>query len=176
MGFLNLMRNKLKPKEVNDILENIIPLPDVTSSDNGKTLQVVEGVWATGSKIPKVVNVLNSTSTTDALSAAKGKELKETIDGKVDTWTYLGEKTGTAEQNLHEGWKELLMQVNVTSANLVTYHIYNSQTEEYTNTALGAYGTSYAVGQISRTKAKISTVNWAGSDVTSTAKLYTYYR
>ena len=127
-------------------------------------------------KYTDVKNNFESSDTDKPLSAAKGKELKETIDGKVDTWTYLGEKTGTAEQNLPEGWKELLMQVNVTSANLVTYHIYNSQTEEYTNTALGAYGTSYAVGQISRTKAKISTVNWAGSDVTSTAKLYTYYR
>lgn len=94
----------------------------------------------------------------------------------ASSWTYLGEKTGTAEHSLPTGWKELLLQVNVNSGNLVTYHIYNVQTDNYTNTSLGNYGTSYAVGQISRTKAKISTVNWAGSDVTSSAKLYAYYR
>lgn len=56
-----------------------IGLPEVDTSDNGKSLQVVEGAWATGSKIPEVVNALDSTSTIDALSAAQGKALDESI-------------------------------------------------------------------------------------------------
>ena len=104
------------------------------------------------------------------------ESVEDSFDSKVGGWTYLGEKTGTAEHSLPTGWKELLLQVYANSANLVTYHIYNTQTDSYTNTSLGNYGTSYAVGQISRTKARISTVNWGGSDVTSSAKLYAYYR
>ena len=59
-----------------------IELPEVTTDDNGKTLQVVAGAWATGDKIPavpSVINSLDSTSETDALSAAQGK----TLDGKI---------------------------------------------------------------------------------------------
>ena len=112
----------------------------------------------------------------DDIEYSNGVSVKDEIDTKVGGWIYLGEKTGTAEHSLPTGWKELLLQVNVNQGNLVTYHIYNVQTDNYTNTSLGNYGTSYAVGQVSRTKAKISTVNWAGSDVTSSAKLYAYYR
>ena len=56
-----------------------IELPEVTSEDNGKTLQVVNGAWATGVKIPGVIDALDSTSTTDALSAAQGKVLNDKI-------------------------------------------------------------------------------------------------
>lgn len=58
-------------------------LPDVSASNNGSALQVVEGAWAIGDPIPGVVNALDSTSTTDALSAAQGKVLNEKVDGKV---------------------------------------------------------------------------------------------
>ena len=76
-----------------------IELPEVTSEDNGKVLQVLEGVWATGSKIPGVVNSLDSTSTSDALSAAQGKALNDlfsnviTIDGNSDYITQEGAKS-----------------------------------------------------------------------------------
>ena len=56
-----------------------IELPAVTTDDNGKALQVVAGKWDKGDKIPGVVNALNSTSTTDALSAAQGKALNDVI-------------------------------------------------------------------------------------------------
>ena len=75
-----------------------IELPEVTSEDNGKTLQVVNGAWATGDKIPEVpsvINALDSTSTTDALSAAQGKVLYNklvsaslTYDSSSDRFEY----------------------------------------------------------------------------------------
>lgn len=88
----------------------------------------------------------------------------------------MGDKTGTAEIDLPSTWNELLIQINANTCNLVTYHIYGTQTANYTYTSFGNYGTSYAVGSISRTKAKINTVNWAGQDVTASAKMYVYYR
>ena len=75
-----------------------IELPEVTSEDNGKTLQVINGAWATGDKIPDVpgvINALDSTSTTDALSAAQGKVLYNklvsaslTYDSSSDRFEY----------------------------------------------------------------------------------------
>ena len=60
-----------------------IELPSVTTDDNGKTLQVVAGKWDKGNKIPGVVNALDSTSTTDALSAAQGKVLNDKINANT---------------------------------------------------------------------------------------------
>ena len=73
-----------------------IELPGVTTDDNGKTLQVVAGKWDKGNKIPGVVNALDSTSITDALSAAQGKALDDKLkevtsnlsDGSVDLSEY----------------------------------------------------------------------------------------
>ena len=75
-----------------------IELPEVTTDDNGKTLQVVNGAWATGSKIPGVVNSLDSTSETDALSAAQGKALDDKITGIGGT-VYSKSITATTDAN-----------------------------------------------------------------------------
>ena len=64
-----------------------IELPEVTTDDNGKTLQVVAGKWDKGNKIPGVVNALDSTSTTDALSAAQGKALNDKLTPETYTIT-----------------------------------------------------------------------------------------
>ena len=66
-----------------------VALPEVTSEDNGATLQVVEGAWAKGDEIPGVINALDSTSTTDALSAAQGKALNDKFSVKTATITNL---------------------------------------------------------------------------------------
>lgn len=64
-----------------------IELPEVTTDDNGKTLQVIAGKWDKGNKIPGIVNTLDSTSTTDALSAAQGKELNGKITDLLKVYT-----------------------------------------------------------------------------------------
>ena len=58
-------------------------LPEVSASDNGAALQVVNGAWAKGDTIPEVINVLDSTSETAALSAAQGKVLNTSINEKI---------------------------------------------------------------------------------------------
>ena len=57
-----------------------VSLPEVSASDNGATLQVVNGAWAKGDEIPAIINALDSTSTTDGLSAAQGKVLNDKIE------------------------------------------------------------------------------------------------
>lgn len=44
MEFLNLMKNRLKPKEVSEALNSNM-LPEVSASDDGKLLGVVSGEW-----------------------------------------------------------------------------------------------------------------------------------
>ena len=48
-----------------------IELPEVTDADNGKTLQVVEGAWATGEKIPE---------NADDISYSTGVSVKDMLD------------------------------------------------------------------------------------------------
>lgn len=71
-------------------------LPDVTASDNGSTLQVVNGAWATGDPIPEVINALDSTSETAALSAAQGKVLNTEVATKITVKTATGTITTSA--------------------------------------------------------------------------------
>ncbi len=144
-----------------------LALPSVTSSDVGKSLIVnSSGAW-------KAANI-----DADDVIYSEGVSVKDKIDDVESStaWKWVGDATGTSEINLPQTWKELLIQITSNNANLVTYHIYSTQTESYANTSFGSYGTSYAVGSISRTKAKINTVNWSGQDDTSSAKMYIYYR
>lgn len=62
-------------------------LPEVSASDNGVALQVVNGAWAKGDAIPEVINALDSTSETNALSAAQGKALSDKIGGLIKSKT-----------------------------------------------------------------------------------------
>lgn len=77
-------------------------LPDVSASDNGATLQVVGGVWDVGDPIPGVVNALDSTSTSDALSAAQGKALNDAKIGmsSLNDGTLTGETVKAYLTNL----------------------------------------------------------------------------
>ena len=93
-----------------------IELPEVTEADNGKTLQVIEGAWATGSKIPGVVNALDSTSETDALSAAQGKALDDKITGllKTKSVTDTTNQYGVIALNIRGGY---VLSAKVTGVN-----------------------------------------------------------
>lgn len=49
-----------------------IELPEVTSADNGKGLQVVNGAWATGAIIPDAVTANPETTTSDLTAVSIG--------------------------------------------------------------------------------------------------------
>ena len=115
------------------------------------------------------------------IAYSSGVSVKDKIDDlydkKQNEFQLLGNKVGATEQPLPESWKELLVQVYFSSgANVNTFHLYAEQTDSFTNTGFGSYGTSFAVGQISRTKAKLTLANYGGTDVTSTTRLYYYIR
>ena len=150
MRYLNLMQNKLKPKEVNDALEKIATL-----------------------SVPKVVNSLDSTSTTDALSSAQGKVLN---DEKVGAWQLVSSGASTSAVNLPTSWKEILIDVEYNGVHITSTHPYNTQGTADSGASFGNYGTSYAIGVISRTSVRVSQVIWGGTNVTTESNLSVYYR
>lgn len=112
------------------------------------------------------------------LPYSNGVSVKDKIDDveASTNWKWVGSASSTSEINLPQTWKELLAQVRTNNANLNTYHLYNIQRDVMDMTSFGNYGTSYAIGAVSKTKIRISSVNWAGQDVTANAILYVYYR
>lgn len=106
-----------------------IELPTVTSDDNGKTLQVVNGAWATGAKIPGVVNALDSTSETDALSAAKGKALQ---DNKIEIEVLTNQTlTTNASGSVVIPNNKCIVDFLVSGTSSYTYRLGNSGTTRF---------------------------------------------
>lgn len=124
----------------------------------------------TSSVVKNLSNVIGST-VTDAIN-----KLNSDLASKINNFTYFGVVNGSTLFNLPSIWKELYLQVNVRSSNICTTHLYNVQTSVLTNTGLGNFGTSYAVGKLSKTQYQLSAANWGGADVTSDTKTFIYYR
>ena len=98
-------------------------------------------------------------------------------------WKYLGSVTGTTEITLPENFNELIILVERTSNNFYQYTIpkvmltdtYKGFTHGYCITEQNNSGA--ASMSVKLTKAKINWVYASGAvDVTSTSKLYVYYR
>lgn len=103
-------------------------------------------------------------------------ELKSNINNKL-TYNLLGEIHGSAEMNLPSDWKEMIVQVVYNGTNITSYFLsdmfYPTNKMEV---SLGNYGTSYAIGRISKSAILISNVTWGGTSVTSQVITYIYYR
>lgn len=84
------------------------------------------------------------------------------------------ETTGTTPLVLPDNWKLLIAQVVYNGVYLTTIFTNGMMTTGGNAVSLGNYGTSYAIGQIAKREFKIMSVNWAGSDVTSSSKAYIY--
>lgn len=90
------------------------------------------------------------------------------------SWTNVGNAAGGQDVTLPSGWAEVLLQVDYSSSYLTSSFARRMIPDNGSNVSLGNYGTSYAVGRVSPTKAALTTMNWAGQDVTSSARLYVY--
>ena len=141
-------------------LVNAITNQSLTVDLSNITSSIVSNLSSvTGSNLTEVINILNSE-----------------IDAKLDNFTYFSSVNGSTLFNLPTEWEELYIQINIRSSNLCTTHLYNVQTSALANTSLGNFGTSYAVGKISKTQYQLSAANWGGADVTSEARTYIYFR
>ena len=91
-------------------------------------------------------------------------------------WKHLGETVGTQNMNFPDNWSEILVQVN-NGANFMT-SIFNKNmlTNSDVQVSGGSYGTSYSLLNLSKTKGNLHTLNWGGTDRTSAARAYWYYR
>ena len=141
-------------------LVNAITNQSLTVDLSSVTSSVVSNLSnVTGSNLTDVINLLNSE-----------------IDNKINNFTYAGSVNGSNLFNLPSIWKELHIQVVMRSTNICSSHLYNVQTSNLVNTSLGNFGTSYVIGKLSRTQYQLSTANWGGTNITSEAKTYIYYR
>lgn len=107
--------------------------------------------------------------------AADVSEIKSSLTN-LQFKAVTGHSVGTAELSLPSSWDELILQVYVQQSILTTVVLNPMVPNSYTNIGLGAYGSSWAIGQIKKDKVKILTVNWGGSDVTANASLYAFYK
>lgn len=89
-----------------------------------------------------------------------------------------GQAIGTNELALPSEWDELVLQIYISSINamLVTHFLRSMVTDNYINISLGNYGTSYAVGSLKASAAKIGTVNWGGTVITPNCVLLGFYK
>lgn len=72
-----------------------IELPKVTSSDNGKVLQVVSGKWKKGSKMPDAVSANPEGEITNELTGLKIGDDKYKISPEIKSYTIEGETTNS---------------------------------------------------------------------------------
>lgn len=132
-----------------------IKLPSVTTDDNGKGLQVVNGAWATGSLIPGVINALDSTSTTDALSAAQGKALDEKITGLIRKGTITNTTNSSGSIVISSQTFRKILGIVITAT---------SSTDNVISIGYTDDGTSF-----------VNIKTQAGANVTSTEFTFDYY-
>ena len=146
-------------------------------------IPIIQQTWDTTSYVnPTRMNNIETNigilSKATGIEYSTGVSVKDKIDEVESStaWKWVGSASGTSEINLPQTWKELVAQVRTNNANLNTFHLYNIQRDSMDATSFGNYGTSYAIGYISKTKIRISSVNWAGQDSTANSILYVYYR
>lgn len=102
---------------------------------------------------------------------------KETFRNNIvvnSSFSLYGDTTGTTPLTLPNNWKKLIVQVVYNGVYLTSIFINGMMTTNGNVVSLGNYGTSYAIGQISKTEFRITNVNWAGTNVTASSKAYLY--
>lgn len=109
--------------------------------------------------------------------AADVSEIKSSLSN-LQFQPVSGQAVGTNELALPSEWDELVLQIYIGSMNamLVTHFLRTMVTDNYINISLGNYGTSYAVGSLKASAAKIGTVNWGGTVITPNCVLLGFYK
>lgn len=132
----------------------------------------------TGQRIASAISGLGATLGSDKANIsgdniASPSMFRQNI-GVNSNFSYYNETTGTTPLSLPNNWKMLIAQVVYNGVYLTSIFTYNMMTAIGNAVSLGNYGTSYAIGQIARTEFKITSVNWAGTNVTASSKAFIY--
>ena len=120
---------------------------------------------------PNEISIIKNKDNTNAYSVTDPAAFRSAIDTDYKYWN---EFTQTA-LSLPSSWREILIQV-MYNGSFMTATYTNAMIDTERSVSFGNYGTSYAVGNLSKTQIRLTIVNWAGSDVTSSAKGYVYYK
>ena len=117
---------------------------------------------------------LNTNYTAESI----GLKIKNLEEAKANDFTIRGLTYGANVFNMPSGWNEALIQVVYADRYFLnSYHLSNEYYQSTpSDTSLGNYGTSFAIGKISKETFQISQVNWAGNDMTQNSKAYIYTR
>ena len=92
-------------------------------------------------------------------------------------YTLVDSVTGTTEVILPANWKEIIVVVGYSGSYMNSVSIpYAFAPTTTLSMGFGIFGTSYAIGYVSKTKVSLNTVNWGGSTVTSSSTLSVYAR
>lgn len=132
----------------------------------------------TGQSIATAIAALGSTlgsdkANIDGSNIANPSAFRSSLNVNSN-FSYYNETTGTTPLSLPNNWKMLIAQVVYNGVYLTSIFTYNMMTASGNAVSLGNYGTSYAIGQIARTEFKITSVNWAGTNVTASSKAFIY--
>ena len=120
---------------------------------------------------PNEISIIKNKDNTNAYSVTDPAAFRSAIDTDYKYWN---EFTQTA-LSLPSSWREILIQI-MYNGSFMTATYTNAMIDTERSVSFGNFGTSYAVGNLSKTQIKLTIVNWAGSDVTSSAKGYVYYK
>lgn len=109
------------------------------------------------------------------ITAVPSREEFNTLNNNL-AYKLVDSKSGTTAITLPDNWKELIVQTTYQGYTMSAQFIRQFATANLGNVGLGAFGTSFSVGQLSLTQAKLSLVQWSGTDVTSSSTITVYYR
>lgn len=126
-----------------------------------------------GTEVNNYINATVKKDGTREYSVADSSAFRSAI-GVNSNFSYYNETIGTTPLTLPNNWKLLISQVVYNGVYLTTIFANSMMTAGGNSVSLGNYGTSYAIGQISKSEYRINSVNWAGSNVTASSKAFIY--
>lgn len=145
----------------------------MTTRSNGRNYAqlMVRNKKTDGTSVANYIDVIADKDGSSSYYVSNPAAFRTAIDTDYKYWNAF---TQTAI-SLPSSWREILIQI-MYNGSFMTATYTNAMIDTERSVSFGNFGTSYAVGNLSKTQIKLTIVNWAGSDVTSSAKGYVYYK
>ena len=127
-----------------------------------------------GTAVANYIDVIADKDGSSSYFVSNPAAFRKAIDAAGE-FQYLRDANGGVQIDLPAEWNVLIIQTVYNGSYLDSIFLSSMMTSTLANVSLGNYGTSYAIGKISKTKFLLSVFNWGGSDVTASSKSYIYY-